>query len=151
MNKEAFQQMKKWIILLMAFAIALAPIGFGADVVEAKKFGGYKSGKKTFNNNVTPNKSDSNLNSTKTPGATSKNTATGTGARGGGFMSGLMFGGLAGLLFGSMFDGLGAFGAILGFMVNMLAIVALIGIVFAAFTYIKNSRRHQDSNQWKRS
>ncbi len=141
--------MKKWIILLMAFAIALAPIGFGSDVVEAKKMGGYKSGKKSFNNNVTPNKSNSNLNSTKTPSSSKTSPATGT--RGGGFMSGIMFGGLAGLLFGSMFDGLGTFGAILGFMVNMLAIVALIGIVLAAFTYIKNSRRNQDPNQWKKS
>lgn len=127
--------------------IAVAPLGFGADHVEAKK--SYNSGKKSFNNNVTPNKSDSNLNSSKTSGTTNKSTSTTS--RGGGFMSGLMFGGLAGLLFGSMFDGLGAFGAILGLMVNVLAIVALIGIVMAAFTYIQNSRRKQDQNQWKKS
>lgn len=139
--------MKKWLILLMAFAIVIAPVGFGHDQVEAKKLGGYKSGVKSFNKNVTPNKSNSNLNSNKTPGATTPKAP----ATGGGFMRGLMFGGLAGLLFGSMFDGLGAFGAILGFMVNMLLIVALIGVVVAAFTYIKNSRRNQDTNGWKKS
>lgn len=145
--------MKKWIALFVALAVFVAPLAFGADDVEAKK--SYRSSKKSFNNNVTPDKSNNNLNSntnsgvnsSKTTGTTST-TATRTG---GGFLSGLMFGGLAGFLFGSMFDGLGAFGALLGLMVNALAIVALIGIVMAAFTYVKNSRRREDANPWKRS
>lgn len=146
--------MKKWIALFVALAVFVAPLAFGADDVEAKK--SYRSSKKSFNSNVTPDKSNStnssnmnsNLNSSKTTGT---KTTTNTTRTGGGFLSGLMFGGLAGFLFGSMFDGLGAFGALLGLMVNGLAILALIGIVMAAFTYIKNSRNRESANPWKRS
>lgn len=145
--------MKKWIALFLALAVFVAPLAFGADDVEAKK--SYRSSKKSFNSNITPDKSNNsfnskttnNVNSSKTTGT----TTTTTSRTGGGFLSGLMFGGLAGFLFGSMFDGLGAFGALLGLMINGLAIIALIGIVLAAFTYVKNSRRREGANPWKRS
>lgn len=55
------------------------------------------------------------------------------------------------MLFGSLFGDLGALGAILGFLINMLAIVAVIVLIRKAFVYFKNQRiKKQELNAWKR-
>lgn len=141
--------MKKLIMLLIAFVLVIAPNGIGYDQADAKK--SYKSGTKSFNSTTTPNKADSNVNATTTKNTTTpaKNTSVASPSKGG-FMKGLLFGGIAGLLFGSMFSSLGDLGAIFGFLINILAVVAVIVLIRKAFTYFKNQRRKQDLDAWKR-
>lgn len=140
--------MKKLLMLLVAFALFFAPHGVGYDQADAK---GYKSGKKSFNSTTTPSKSDSNVNATTNKPADAANKTTSTAAPSkGGFMKGLLLGGLAGFLFGSLFSDLGTLGAIFGFLINLLAIVAIVVLIRKAFTYFKNQRKKQELNPWKR-
>lgn len=144
--------MKKGFMLVMAFALFVT-LGFGmADTADAKR-GGAKSSKKSYTQ-TTP-KQDSTSGATQSSTGT-KATGTGTGAAattksgglfgGSSLMKGLMIGGLAGMLFGSMFSGMGAFGEILGLMVNLLAIFAVIMVIRAAFVYIKSKKNTNHNN-----
>jgi len=149
--------MKKLLMLLVAVMLVLAPSGF-ADHADAK---GYKSGKKSFNSNTaptntqTPTKGDSNVNASTNKGTTSTPATTAPtksgGFMSGGFMKGLLVGGLAGMLFGGLFGDMGALGAIFGFLINMLAIVAVIVLIRKIFVYFKTQReKKQELNSWKR-
>ncbi|MFY0543613.1 hypothetical protein [Brevibacillus sp. H7] len=140
--------MKKWIMLLIAFVLVLAPNGMGYDQADAKK--SYKSGPKPFDSNTTPNKTDSHVNSSTPNNTTSpvKNTSAAAPGKGG-FIKGLLFGGLAGLLFGSLFSDLGILGAIFGFFLNVLAVWAVVILMRKAYTYFKNQRKKQEWNAWK--
>ncbi len=53
-------------------------------------------------------------------------------------------GGIAGLLFGSLLSSLGPLGLILGFMVNMLVIVALILLVVKLFQSVRSNKRKNE-------
>lgn len=132
----------------MTFLLVITPFALGIDEAEAKA--SYKSGKKSFTP-VTPKKAETNTNfkSNKDTTSTPKGTSTSSLSKGG-LMKGLLYGGLAGFLFGSMLNGLGAFGAVLGFIVNILAIFVLLAIILAGFAYFKNSRKKQEAAGWKR-
>lgn len=55
------------------------------------------------------------------------------------------------MLFGGLFGNMGALGAIFGFLINMLAIVALIVLIRKVFVYFKTQRqKKQEMNAWKR-
>ncbi|MFY4773585.1 hypothetical protein [Metabacillus sp. RGM 3146] len=120
--------MKKLLSAFLVFALLLSPVGnfishSQDNVASAKGFrsgGGFKSPsmfkqKKSYNN----------YNSYK--------KAPASRAKGNSFMKGIFYGGLAGLLFGSMFGHMGAFGSIAGLLVNLIGIVILFYIVRKAF------------------
>lgn len=143
--------MKKLLMILVALTLLITPFGLNYDHADAK---GYKSGKKSFNSTTTPTKPDSMINSstTKSNGTATKSPATTapTAPSKGGLMKGLLMGGLAGLLFGSLFSHLGILGSMLGFMINLLAIVAIIVLIRKAFLFFKNQRPKQGMDAWKR-
>lgn len=134
--------MKKGLLITMALALFLS-FGFG-QVADAAKRGGFKSPKQGYTQ--TPKKQTDNVSQTN-PG-TKTGTGAGTTARTGGLfggsslMKGLMIGGLAGMLFGGMFGNMGAFGEILGLMVNLLAIFAIIMLIRVAFVYLRSKKNN---------
>lgn len=136
--------MKKGIMVVMALALVFT-LGFG-QYADAKPRRGFKSPRQGFTQN--PKKPD-NVNQTN-PG-TRAGTPAGTtrpGFFGGGnLMRGLMLGGLAGLLFGGLFSGMGAFGNILGLMINLLAIFSVIMLIRVAFAYLRSKRNPPDQRR----
>ncbi|MCJ8012588.1 hypothetical protein MUG84_12685 [Paenibacillus sp. KQZ6P-2] len=135
--------MKKWTMIIMAFTIFFA-ISLPADSVDAKRSSGgsYRSGSKGFTN--TPKKSPTTDNvkkSTNTNNSTSGTTAKRGFFSGGGFMKGLMMGGIAGMLFGGLFSNMGFFGNILGLLINLLAIYVVVSLVIAGVRAFKNRRK----------
>ncbi|WP_425464925.1 hypothetical protein [Paenibacillus dokdonensis] len=144
MNKS----LKKWIMIVMAFTFFFA-ISVPADNAEARRGGGssFRSGTKGFTN--TPKKSTTTDNvkkSTNTNNSTAGTTAKRGFFSGGGLMKGLMIGGLAGMLFGGMFGGMGAFGNILGLIINLFAIYVVISLAVAAYRAFKNRRKPDPRN-----
>jgi len=140
--------MKKLMLLVMAFTVFFAFSGH--DTADAAKRGGFKAPKKSFT--TTPTKpADGADNVKRTDGAAAKPAAgaatTKPGLGGGGFLKGMMVGGLAGMLFGSMFAGMGAFGNMLGFLVNVLAIIALIMVVRAVIGHFRARKRLDDNRR----
>ncbi|MHC0036391.1 hypothetical protein [Pseudoneobacillus sp. C159] len=144
--------MKKLFAALLTASLIFSPLGSvvfqdHTNTVEAK---GYKSGKRSFNNNNSTNNNSifqqkKSTSTTKSPSLFSSNKK-----KSGGFMKGLMVGGLAGLLFGSLFANMGFLGSILGFLINMIAIVFLISIIRKVYVMYKNKKRREDSNPWAR-
>ena len=120
--------MKKWFAALLVVSVF-----FAFSPVEADAKRGFKSSRGSYQQPpAAPNKTQSQDNVTKTDSSAAK-PASGTSAAanrgglfgGGSLMKGLMIGGLAGLLFGGLFGSLGAFGELLGLMVNVMAIYLL--------------------------
>jgi len=62
-------------------------------------------------------------------------------------MKGLMVGGLAGLLFGSLFAGMGFLGELLGLMINVLAIYFLFVIVRNVYRYFRDRKPPRESRR----
>lgn len=152
--------MKKLSAILMAFALAFSSVGTvmlvdDVQTVEAKS---YKSGKKSYNNNTgtTNNFQDNNTgtNSTvnKSTSTTNKSTSTTTkgGFTSGGLMKGLFVGGLAGLLFGSLFSDMGLIGNILGFAINAAAIILIVFICMKIYQMMKRKKNKEVTDSWKR-
>lgn len=144
--------MKKLFAALLTFTIMFSPLGSvlvqdQATTVEAKS---YKSGKRSFNpsNSNTNNSNTNSFFQKKKSNDTTTSAKSNKGFFSGGFMKGLMVGGLAGLLFGSLFANMGVLGSILGFMINIFAIVLLIGIIRKIFTYFKNKKK-EETNPWR--
>ncbi|MCM3698569.1 hypothetical protein [Paenibacillus macerans] len=136
--------MKKLMLIAMAFTLFFAFTT--PDLADAKR-GGFKSGPRTYN--PAPNKPATG-DYQRTDGATSnKNggtvgSTTGRGFfSGGGFMRGLMVGGLAGLLFGGLFGNMGFFGNLLGLAVNLLAIYVIIAAAVALYRRFKRQPRQE--------
>jgi len=136
---------KKALLLFSLFALVAAvaaPLLGDADA-RARSF---RSPSKSFTK--TPAKSQSSVNNGST---TSKSSATGSAATtanrgffsGGSFLKGMMIGGLAGMLFGGVFGGMGFMGNILGFMINLIAIFALFAIVRAVLDAFRRKRESQ--------
>lgn len=136
--------MKKGFMVVLALALFFT-LGFG-QYADAKPRGGIKSPKQSYTQ--TPKKSDnvSQTNPGTKTGATTGTTKPGF-FGGGSLMKGLMIGGLAGLMFGSLFSGLGAFGNILGLMINLLAIFAVIMLIRVAFAYLRSKRNPPDQRR----
>lgn len=144
-------KLKKILAALLTTTLIFSPLGSvvfqdHATSVEAK---GYKSGKKSFNNNSTNTNTNSFFQKKKeNDTTTNKSSATKT-FKPGGLMKGLMIGGLAGLLFGSLFANMGLLGSILGFFINVLAIVVLISVIRRIFVYFKNKKKSEEANSWR--
>lgn len=145
---------KKILAAFIALALVFSPLGdtvFHQQTQVSAK--GYRTGIKTF----TPNKSNSFGSFFKTRNQRSNtNTATNGFPRGfssGGFMRGMIFGGLSGLLFGSLLSHFGGFGMIAGFLINIIAVLAIIALIrylYVSITERARRRRAEESERWKR-
>ena len=155
--------MKKLAAALFAATLAFSTVGpivmdshQGTITAEAK---GYKSGKRGFNSNgssnnnsLFSNKSNTNSNTqdNKNSSFNNKSTTANPTTKKGGFLKGMMVGGLAGMLFGGMLGHMGAMGNLFGLLINVIAILALIMIVMKIFQMFKrNKRRDEDRNTWR--
>ena len=144
------QQMKKMTLLMMVFTLLLTVAGlFASDSADARR-GGFKAPRKTYTEQ--PNRATDNVRNTDNAKAgTTAGAGAATGSRGffsgGSLMKGLMIGGLAGLLFGSMFAGMGFLGDFLGLLINVLAIYFLFVLVRSAIQYFRNRRRVDDNRR----
>ena len=145
-------RLKKVLSALIALTIVMSPVGSlimqdHATTVEAR---GYKSGKKSFNmnqNNATKQKVDNKQDENTSLSKSSKSDSTKGGFSSGGLMRGLFVGGIAGLLFGSLFANMGMLGSILGLLINVLAIIFVIGIIRKIFSLIKSKK--ENANPWQ--
>ncbi|GGA23501.1 hypothetical protein [Psychrobacillus lasiicapitis] len=147
--------MKKLAIFLLTALLVFSSVGnfvFNEDTItaEAKK---YKSGKKSFNTNNNTTNNNSNIQKKKEDSttATSKsksNTNTKGGFTAGGLMKGLFIGGIAGLLFGSLFANMGLLGSILGFAINAAAIILIVVVIRKIFGLFKDKKK-EDANSWR--
>lgn len=143
--------MKKLGMVLFAFTLLFASVStvlvFDDTAVEAKS---YKSGKKGFSPNKSNIQKDKNTDSStvnKNTKDKTNTTATKGGFSSGGFMRGLFVGGLAGMLFGSLFSDMGALGSLLGFIINVGAILLVVYLVLKIYYAMK--RKNEASNQWR--
>lgn len=144
--------MKKIASAFLALTLIFSPIGsfvFNDHTISAEAKG-YKSGKRGF----TPNQNNFNkpaVDKKKDNSSYSKDKGTQAAKpKSGGLMKGLMLGGLAGILFGSLFANMGILGSILGLLVNVFAIIAIIGIVRFAFQYFKKKKQDKDDmHRWQ--
>ncbi|AIQ13387.1 hypothetical protein [Paenibacillus durus] len=138
--------LKSAMMIVMAFTLFFAAAA--PDYADARRGGGgFKSGQRSYT--TTPNKStQSNVNKSDSTKGTTAGTTAGTAKRGffsgGSFMKGMIFGGLAGLLFGGLFGSMGAFGNILGFAVNMLAIYLVVMLVLSFFRRRQQRRKFDE-------
>ncbi|WP_090789271.1 hypothetical protein [Paenibacillus sp. GP183] len=131
--------LKKMLVLIMASMLLFSVSA--PNLVDAKP--SYKSGTKSFSptqkaptSNVTP----------KQPASPTGAAAPKPGFFSGGLMKGLLIGGIAGMLFGGMFGGMGAFGNILGLLVNVFAIFLLFVVIRNIVMYFINRRKLNDTN-----
>lgn len=148
--------MKRFLLLFTALTLVFS-LGF-ADIADAKRGGlggGYKSPKRSFEQQTPAkpadnvNRVDSGKTSTSSGGATTTGTTAPTANRGffsgGSLAKGLMIGGIAGMLFGSMLAGLGAFGDFLGLLINLLVLYVLFVAVRGIIRYFRdNNQRKTD-------
>lgn len=132
--------MKKGLLVMLVMTLFLT-LGFGQVADAAKRGGGIKSPKQSYTQ--TPAKKTDNVSQTNSgtkAGAAGTAAATTKKSFGSSFMKGMLVGGLAGMMFGGLFGSMGAFGQVLSFMINLIAIAALVMIIVAAFKYIRNRR-----------
>lgn len=64
-------------------------------------------------------------------------------------MKGLFIGGLAGLLFGSLFSDMGLIGNLLGFLINAAAIVFIVFICIKIYQMMKRKKDKEVTDSWK--
>lgn len=157
------QAMKKILAAIFAATLMFASVGAtliisDTPTAEAKS---YKSGKRGYSNNNNNNNSnfqksqdktkDQNNATTNKNNTTSTNKTDSTAKKGGffsgGLMKGLMLGGLAGLLFGSLFSGMGMLGNILGLLINVAAIMIIVTLVIKIVNMFKDKKRKEEA-QW---
>lgn len=146
--------LKKIIAATMIFTFVLMPVKDivfhdSAQTVSAK---GYRSGVKSFNSNKgsgnsffqnknpQQNKQKSFFNNNKSSAKSQK----------GGFLKGMMFGGIAGLLFGGMLANMGGLGSLLGILINIIAILVVISLIGRIFNMFRNNRRTQEEDRWRK-
>ena len=141
--------MKKVLMVFMAFTLFFASLGVASDADARRGGGGFKSQPKSYT--TTPNRADNNsgsVNSTNRSGANNSSTAGTTGKRGffsgGSFFTGLMVGGLAGMLFGGMFANMGFMGDFLGLLVNLAAIYILFIAARGIYRMIRQRKKPAD-------
>lgn len=150
--------MKILSAFIMALTLVFSSVGTvilfdGEQTAEAKS---YKSGKKSFNSNTGTTNNDTGTTGTVNK-ATTTNKSTNTtttankgGFTGGGLMKGLFIGGLAGLLFGSLFADMGLIGNILGFLINAAAIIFIVFICIKIYHMLKRKKDKEVTDSWKR-
>lgn len=154
-TREGFTyRMKKILMLFMSMALVFSAGTFvNVDHADAKGKKSYNSGTKGYqpsskqNSNIS--NQNSNVNSPAKNTAPVKSTAAPAKSKSGGFMKGLLFGGIAGLLLGGLINSLGSFGAILGLLINVLFIVMAIVVIRKLYVSYKKKKKEQEANVWR--
>ncbi|AQY51806.1 hypothetical protein PWEIH_05234 [Listeria weihenstephanensis FSL R9-0317] len=132
--------MKKILFFAMSMMLIFSPLGtvtFNTimpakyEQVSEAHAKGYRSPSRSYRPNNNQVKRNNNTNK-----ATNNQTAAKKSNRG--FWGGLMFGGIAGLLFGSMLGNMGAFGDILALIINVIAIILVIRLLIYFFQKWRN-------------
>jgi len=144
--------LKKIMAALLSVTLLFSSVGIVAFhdpiSVEAK---GYKSGKKSFNFQPNQQKQNNNFQKKSNDSTTVNKSATKPATKGfssGGFMRGLFFGGLAGLLFGGLIANMGALGSIFGLAINILGILLVFWLIKKVFISL-TKKRNEESNPWR--
>lgn len=145
---ECGQLMKKLFTAMLVTLLVLSPIGSyvfqdQTTTVDAKR---YKSGKKGFQMN--PNRSNNPSQFQKKQNQKPKSNQTAKQNRKGGLMKGLMFGGLAGLLFGSLLANMGMLGSLFGLLINLGALYLLFVIIRKVVHMFKEQKKRKDADPW---
>lgn len=141
MQKSGGEQLKKLVLLFaMSVVLVFSPLGTTTynTIVPAKyeqvseaHAKGYRSPSRSYRPNNNQIKRDTTKKATN-------NQATKNKSNNRGFLGGLLFGGIAGLLFGSMLGNMGAFGDILALIINVIAIILVIRILIYFFQKWRN-------------
>ncbi|RYL94792.1 hypothetical protein EWI07_04095 [Sporolactobacillus sp. THM7-4] len=146
--------LKKIIAAFLALALIFTPAGNfvfhqSDQQVSAK---GYRSGIKSFNSGKSNGMTSLFKNRQQQRTLQNRSTTPARGFTSGGFMRGMIFGGLSGLLFGSLLSHFGGFGMMAGFLINVLAVLAIIALIRYLITGFANRqrRRNEDTDPWKR-
>ena len=145
--------MKKLLLVFMSFTLVFIVTSFSASSeVGAKPSRSYKSPTGGYN---APSKQapapakDTNVSKTTDPSRGTNPAPANRGFfSGGGLMKGLLIGGIAGMLFGGLFGNMGVLGNIFGFLINIIAIIAVIMLIRMAVMYFIKRRKE---NELKRS
>lgn len=150
--------MKKIISILTAVVILMTPVGSqmvnfvtpdsyqasAVKTVSAKvRGGGYRSTNRSYNTNsnkVKTNSTKTAANKAATNKAVTANKAKAK-SRFGGFLGGMMLGGLAGMLFGGLLANMGGFGNIIGMIVNILAILVILRLVIMLISRMRKNKK----------
>lgn len=136
--------MSAFIALTIAFSAAPATGIFHDDstTVSAK----YRSGKRSFNPSPSYKKPSQQQKSNfqrKSPAAKVNKPRTG------GFMRGMLFGGLAGFLLGGMLNNFGFLGGLIGLFINIIAVLVVIALIRKIVGLLFGKKR-RDENTWRR-
>ncbi|MBC1475503.1 DUF2653 family protein [Listeria grandensis] len=133
--------MKKLIIFAMSLMLVFSPMGTVTyntimpakyEQVSEAHAKGYRSPSRSYRpNNNQVNRSNNTNKATNNQATKSKNSNRG-------FWGGLLFGGIAGLLFGSMLGNMGAFGDIFALIINVIAIILIIRLLIYFFQKWRN-------------
>lgn len=148
-------KLKKLVAALLTATLVFSSVGSlvfndQSTTAEAKS---YKSGKKSFNTNNNSTNNNSNIQKKQQDSTTATNKSNTTtnkkgGFSSGGLMKGLFVGGIAGLLFGSMFANMGALGSLLGFAINAAAIIFIVVVIRKIFDMFKK-KKQEEANSWR--
>lgn len=136
--------MRKFVTVMMAFFLLMFVVA--PSTMDAKPRGGFKSGTKSYNS-TTPksNFNQSNSGTSKNMGTTGNPTGKKGFFSGGSFLGGMMMGGIAGMLFGSML-GTGFMANMFGLLINVAAIFILFAVIRSIYRYFVNRRKVADDN-----
>lgn len=139
----------KALLILTVFTVFFVTVADEADARRGRFVGPKKSytetPKKAQDSPGQVSRSDAGANTGTKAGANTTGTAGTAGTQrglfgGGGFLKGLMIGGLAGLLFGGLFANMGFLGELLGLMINVLAIYFLFVLIRSAWRYFRDRK-----------
>ncbi|MBD2847637.1 hypothetical protein IDH44_20800 [Paenibacillus sp. IB182496] len=138
--------MKKLMLFIMGVALLFVFIvPDDADARRGGRGGGFSSPKQGITSNPSRSADSSQSSSVSSTRNTSGTNTAATSANrgffsGGSLMKGLMIGGLAGMLFGGMFAGMGGLGEFMGLLVNVLAIYLLFIAIRGIIRYFRDNR-----------
>jgi predicted lipid-binding transport protein (Tim44 family) len=136
--------MKKLLLVIMSSLLIFTIVT--PSEVDARGGRSYKSPSGSFKKPTKPATTNDNVSKTQKPNPASGTATTANRGffSGGGFMKGMLIGGIAGMLFGGMFGNMGALGNIFGFLINILAIYFLFVIIRRIVVYFINRRKTAD-------
>ncbi|WP_100488214.1 hypothetical protein [Sporolactobacillus pectinivorans] len=145
---------KKLMTAFLTLTLILSPAGdfvFHENHQASAK--GFRSGIKSFS----PNRGSGTFSLFKSKQQKSNQGFSSFGSAkrftSGGFMRGMIFGGISGLLFGSLLSHFGGFGMMAGLLINILAVIAIIALIRYLFVSAADRARRkksEESDPWKR-
>lgn len=147
--------MKKLVAAILTVTLVFSSVGNFvfhdySTTAEAKS---YKSGKKSFNTNNNKVNNSNIQKKQQDSNATTNKSNTSTSNKGGffagGLMKGLFVGGIAGLLFGSIFGNMGMLGSLLGFAINAAAIIFIVVVIRKIFDMFNYKKKKEEVTSWR--